>query len=597
MAISTWFAHGAAHSVGSMFEPATRTVNYATNNTVPNDLPGVGELIDMGVKGWISRGAMTAACRLHGAVVDPFSENPGAGDASVFAPFRKLWEASFFAAQELPTVTEALTLNNRGILTDEQREWVIQRRGFSQEAVADAITNLRYDIPGSSDLVRFSVRHVFEPDLIAALGYNQEFRPILDFWHRTQGLNYPIFTGPFGASVANFEHEIGLPAGAFLAGYHEVGLEDPTWAQAYWWSHWVLPSPTQGYEMLFRLRPERNKAFDPPQARGVDFTAADLTLLLRANDYPPFYRDKLAAIAYRVPGIRFLRQLRSTDVFGQKDVIELLLRQGYSEGDAKVLAASVERADQQARRRQIESQAKATIGKYWEAGIITDEDYTNLLVQHGLTPGDAQQTLALAQVDLRYQRVKLIVTAVRKKYLRGELSDAQAAGQLRQAGISAERIGQHLEDWQVELSPTRKQLSAAQASKAACQGLMSEADFRTRLKNLGYPDQDVDVLAQEVLVCQVNRAAQAGAKAERGRQAQIRELQRQQKEAAQAIVTARRQLAAHGSPAQLRKWYCSGHIGVPEVYSRLEFLGWPTADIDRLLGDCKVGSETTTTGP
>ena len=597
MSITTFMAHQALSTGSELIDAFGRTGTYSINMLAGNLIPPAESLIHLGVTGMIDERSMQEGLLRHGISLT-VAGDPQTGQAlGAEAWVQELWNQHYFAAQELPSPEEIFQLTNRGILSDGNMDRLLERRGFQSQSIRTAVENLRYDIPGSSDLVRFSVRHVFEPDLIAALGYNEEFRPILDFWHRTQGLNYPLFSGPFSKSIEVFEQQIGLPPGTFLASYREVGLGDPTWAQAYWWSHWVLPSPTQGYEMLFRLRPDRNRAFDPPQARGIDFTPAQLELLLRANDYPPAYRAPLAAIAYRVPGIRFLRQLRSTDTFEQNDVVELLLRQGYSEGDAKVLAASVERADKQARRRQIETESKATLGRYWELGIITDDDYLRLLVQHGLTPADAQETLALAQVDLKYQRIRKIVTAVHKKYIRGEVNDAQAANLLHQAGINADRAGQLLEDWRLELSPTRKTISAQHAQKMACQGLMTLADLAVRLKNLGYPDQDVAALVAEALVCQQGRATQAAEKSAKARQAQILALQRQQKEAAQAIQAARRQLAAHGSPAQLRKWYCAGHIGQAEVYSRLDFLGWPVADIERLLADCSTGSGKGSGGP
>jgi hypothetical protein len=339
--------------------------------------------------------------------------------------------------------------------------------------------------------------------------------------------------------------------------------------------------------MYFRYRPDRDRRFDAPGTSTLNFSRADLDLLLRANDYPPYYRAALAGIAHRIPGIRFLRQLRATDVFDKSLVKELLLRQGYSDGDANVLAESVERSDRDQRRRGIEQQAKGQVAKYWELGIIDDQGYQDLLVKHGLTVGDAKEAVNLANLDLQFKRVTKIVQFVRRQYITGAITREQAIAQLRQVGVTDDRIALYVEDWQLEIKAKHKEVSAGKAVQFACKGLISAANLRLRLTNLGYQEADVGPLMQEAVICQQSLAARAAAIEARANRQLQSSLKQQQRAAAQAIVTARRQLASHGSPAQLRKWFCQGHIGELEVYSRLRFLGWPDVDITRMIGDCK----------
>lgn len=592
MSFNTFYVHGLLHAAGSVVEPATRAVAQVANCLLPNEIPSQETVIELALKGWINKHELAVYSCMHGVPLDLNNEFNLVQNAAVTDATKNLWRKVFYATAELPTVHEFLTLANRMRVTDPELDLALRRLGYYNDKVRADVSHLRYEIPSSSDLVRFSVRHVFEPDLIERLGYNDEFRPILDLWHRFQGLNYPIFTGPFAEAVTTFEGQLGLSPGTFAAQYAEAGLEDPTWAQAFWWAHWVLPSPTQGYEMYFRLRPDRDRRFDSPGARNLNFTGEDLNLLLRANDYPPFYRPALAAIAHRVPGIRFLRQLRATDVFDQRLVKELLLRQGYSDGDATVLAESVERNDRDQRRRGIEQQAKGQLAKYWELGIIDDETYKTLLVKHGLTPGDAEQSLDLARLDRNFHRVGKIIDFVRRQFIQGAIDADQAAGQLAQAGVLRERLDLYIEDWKLAIQVKHKAIAAQKAVQWACKGIISVAELRLRLKNLGYQDKDAAGLVAEAAVCSAALAARAAASAARADRQQQSVLKQQQKDAARAIVTARRQLALHGSPAQLRRWYCEGNLGELEVYSRLRFLGWPDADITRLIGDCKSATTT-----
>lgn len=590
MSAPTFVTHSALHSLGEPLAVLGRNVTRTVNILSGNEIPPPDALFHLGVTGMIDERSMQKALLGHGIALTVAGPFEGLEAGGTLPWITDIWNQYYFSLQELPTPQEIFVLTNRGLFAVTEMDRLLERKGFQSEAIRAKMANLRFEIPGSSDLVRFSVRHVFEPDLIERLGYNDEFRPILDFWHRLQGLNYPLFSGPFREQITKFELERGLAPGSFLRSYESVGLEDPTWAQAFWFSHWVVPSATQAYEMYFRLRPDRNRNFDPPLARDLNFGLDDLNLLLRANDYPPRIRAALAAIAHRVPGIRFLRQLRATEVYTKADVTELLLRQGYSAGDAATLAESVERNDRDQRRRQIETQAKGQLAKYWELGAIDNDEYRQLLIQHGLQPQDAQAAVELANLDLKFKRLQQIVQFVRRQMISGAINGAQAADQLRQAGVVNERVQSYIQDWQLEVASKHKLISAQKAVQWACKGLITVNDLVTRLDNLGYRREDVAGLVAEASLCQASLANRAAAQADRAARQTERALKSQQRDAARAIIVARRQLAAHGSPAQLRKWFCEGHLGEAELYSRLRFLNWPDADITRLIGDCKAAT-------
>lgn len=587
MSATTFFAHNVLHYGSDVITAVGRPIEQSVNMLAGNEVPSPESLLHLGITGMIDERSMQEALLRHGISLT-VAGDPQFGTAiGAQAWIQELWNQHYFAQQHLPAPNEAFTLTNRGLFTESNLDRILERQGYSDPRIRAALANLRLEIPGSSDLVRFSVRHVFEPDLIERLGYNDEFRPILDFWHRLQGLNYPLFAGPFQRQIAEFELSRGLEPGSFLRSYAASGLEDPTWAQAFWWSHWVVPSAGQAYEMYFRLRSDRNRNFDPPFARDINFGLDDLNLLLRANDYPPRIRSALAAIAHRIPGIRFLRQLRATEVFSKEDVKELLLRQGYSAGDATVLAESVERNDATQRRRKIETDAKGQLAKYWELGIIDADKYRELLQQHGLTANDARDAVQLAELDLQGKRVARIVEFIRKQYLKGVINNNQALAQLLQVGVVQPRAGLYVDDWTLEINVQFKQISAQKAVKWACEGLISVEQLRNRLQNLGYDREDQNGLVAEATVCSATRATRAAAQQARDQRQTVRELQQQQRAAAQAILAARRQLASHGTPAQLRKWFCAGSLGQAELYSRLRSLGWPDADITRLISDCK----------
>jgi len=456
--------------------------------------------------------------------------------------------------------------------------------------------NLRYDIPGPSDLVRFSVRHVWEPDLLAALGYDKEFPgAVIDVWHAMKGLDYPLFTG--GQFTDQLDKVGGEGYAAKLAAKYALeGVSEPTWAKAYWWSHWVLPSPGQGYEMMFRLRPDRDPKYDPPEAVGQNFAFKDLELLLRANDYPKKFRPLLAAIAHRMPGVRFIRDFRKQGVYDFRAVLEWALRWGYSEQDALDIASDIERNVLATEEKKTSCRGCATCDQAFEVGILSRDDLAGCYVGYGLPEADAGKMADLADLKLRVKRHRELVTNLRKRFLKGTLASQDVRNLMQGAGIVQGRIDAYLADWQLEFEAGRKEISAAQAIKYACQGIVSEADLVTRLTNLGYPPDDISAMVIEKRICTSNLIDQAAAKAARTQRQITADAYTNARRARQSLVEAQRYLASHGTPKNLHDWFCAGNIGEPEVYTRLNALGWPDVDITRFLSDCKSGKKPAGTG-
>lgn len=589
MSFATFIGHGLAHQGMHLLGPAGKAIGYLTNYAAPIETPSLEQIIHLGMHGWLDDHTAGKLARIKGVQLAP---EAGVSDQAFQDPnqqLQDLWNRVYFASQELPTVHEYLTIANRQLMPDTQVVAGLRRWGYYGDDVRKDFANLRYEIPSSSDLVRFSVRHVFEPDLIAYLGYNDEFRPILDLWHRFQGLNYPIFAGPFATQVATFEAQVGQPPGSFLASYLAAGLPDPTWAQAFWWSHWVLPSPTQGYLAWFRLNPLRNTRWDGPEMAGVNFSYDDLTLLLRANDYPPKYRAMLAAIARPIPGIRYARDFAKQKVYDEADLFSWTQRQGYSPQDGLDITRDIWTGARKADEAPVACRGCAAVEKAYETGIIDRPAMVEMFVNFGMDDGQAAARADLTDLSLQTRRAQEVVKSIRKQFLGGKIGATAAQQMLSTYGIVATRSVEYIDDWSLERETSSKEVAAQKAIKWTCQGILSVPDLVGRLTNLGYEQPDIAGMIAEAELCAQALAARAAAAAARQAAAQQRALIQAQKQAAMAIQSARRQLASHGSPSQLRKWFCEGHIGEPEVYGRLEFLGWPDIDIARLIGDCKGG--------
>src|SRR5579864_1647979 len=593
MSMATLVGHGAAHGLTDVVEPAIRGVRYDANLIYPNALPNEGQLFWANYTGYVSNDALTAAISRLGVTLNLSGQATAYESATGLDWAGWYWQQVYQSEQERPTQVEWREIANRYFIADAVLESSWQKYGFIDSDYRKQLTNLRYDIPGPADLVRFSVRHVWEPDLLASIGYDQEFPgPIIDVWHAMKGLDYPLFSGPFAAQI-NLASGSDTAAADILTRYTQAGISEPTWAKAYWWSHWVLPSPGQGYEMMFRLRPDRDPKYDPPEARGLNFTFDDLSLLLRANDYPPKYRPLLSAIAHRIPGVRFIRDFRKQGVYDFRAVLEWALRWGYSEQDALDIASDIEASVTGAEQKKTSCKGCATCDQAFEVGVLSRDELQQCYTDYGMPPEEAAKNAGLADLKLAVKRGREIVGNVRKRFLRGTLNAQQASQLLQQWGIKIDRVQNYLADWQLEFEAGRKELSAAQAVKYACQGIISVEDLVTRLTNLGYPPDDQNALISEAAVCASNLAAEQAAKVARADRQAKADAYTAARRARQSLVEAQRYLASHGTPKQLHDWFCAGTVGESEVWTRLNALGWPDVDITRFLGDCKSGRKPT----
>lgn len=565
--------HGAVGSaIHFLLVPALEILDYLLAAELTTEQPGIAEAI----AAWRTNTAKDS-------LIDCWMGMRGAD--------RSEWQAAMDATRRQPELQDLFTLRNREIISDQVLDKQLRSLGFTDVGERAGMPQLRYEVPGPADQVRFAVRHVFEPDLINEFGYNDEYRPILDAFHHAMGVDYPIFTGPLKAVVTHVETANGLAPGTFAARYTEQQLPEPTWARAYWWSHWILPSPSQGYEMLFRLDPDRDKTGEPRWMQQQDFDLEHLRLLLRANDYPPYWRDKLAAIAFRPPNLRFLRvQLQTRTITRDQAVSQLRqmgFRQDYAGKQADALLKQI--ADQEAER--LLKLVSRQVNEGWELGLVTDEQLRATYLGAGISQDEADYRIAAANFARNSKIAKGLIAEVHKAYLRGRWSWPQAATFLDQVGVASNRRDEYKRIWDGERQARGKELTQAQMLRAVVTGGMDLATYAQRLRNLDYDDSAIELLIYDARLKVAERETKAlqalateADKSERAKLAAARK-------ADQIARQARADLSRHGTPSQLKTWFCNGDISVADVTNRLVALGWPQADIDRLLGECDAKRE------
>jgi hypothetical protein len=249
-------------------------------------------------------------------------------------------------------------------------------------------------IPPLSDMIRFAVRDVYSPDTVNEFGLDDDFPAV-------------------------FAEEASLH-----------GMQTP-YPQQYWRAHWRLPSALQGYRMLWR----------------GEITPAQLDKLLKALDYPPFWRQRLSNIARIVPGRIDLKRMLRHGIKDRDEVLAGYRRLGYADADAEFMTQIAEA--------EVETAA----------------------------PGETFVSRARSSLFNR----------LRTEYVSRQLSDSEALAGMAAASVPAAQRDRVLTLWRFERNTVRTELTQAQIVKAFKKGEYDEAEALAELVERGMTPEDAGI--------------------------------------------------------------------------------------------------------
>ena len=347
-----------------------------------NVLPSVTDMVRFAVREVYDSGQRAA--------LDLDAELPGAfvTDAARvgLSPERagQYWAAHW----ELPSAEQMAAMLFRGELSSSQFSGGLKALDYAPTWRPKLETILR-PIPPLSDMIRFAVREVYDPQARQSLGLDAD---------------YPQ---------------------AFTSAAAMHGMTDE-YARQYWAAHWRLPSAMQGYRMLWR----------------GEISEAQLSGLLKALDYPAIWRERLQAIAYLVPGRIDLKRMLRHEILNREQVKAGYQRLGYTPADAEYLTQIAE-AEQSSATTSNPWMTRARSRLYTVAHneyvdrSIDDATATGVLTQIGVPAPERGPVLALWQRERDLQRLELTPAQIRKAYRKDQYDEATALAELRERGMTA----------------------------------------------------------------------------------------------------------------------------------------------------------------
>ncbi|MEM3077842.1 MAG: hypothetical protein QXW38_09555 [Candidatus Nitrosotenuis sp.] len=384
--------------------------------------------------------------------------------------------------QATPSIDDIHRLYNRGNISSQVANNWMHRLGWRDKSTRDAILSLRNEVPPIADLIRFAVRDVFNPRIVSQFGYANEYPTILDIYAGWHGLGWrPGYDWPAGTD-AN-----GNPTPPHKA----------SWGELYWAAHWDLPSPTQGYAMLQRLYTDSRHGPSPYiiDANGkpddkIATTPQIIDDLLKAADYPDYWRNRLMAISYNVLTLTDIKRMYRAGVLDSVGVYHALRAYGYGDLDAHRLREYIVVAER--------PQATTQIANGYQTGLIDELQARQLLLGQGKSEEEADRQISIWRLRLADSEAKEMIRLAHRGMIDGILDEAATRASLAQIGLTPASINRYLNRWNAEIMVTKRFPRLNQFMSWTVNGVMNEDELIGRLQKLRYLDSDITRIIKEV---------------------------------------------------------------------------------------------------
>lgn len=489
----------------------------------------------------------------------------------IFTPADEAWLRSKYAfPQEIMQHTqdlfrdqwntsEVMQLANREYISGQKVIDCYLKAGGYLEETMKGYEELRKVIPGVGDLIRFTIKEAFNPEMVERLQLYAEIEDadLARNWAERQGL---------GNSTLYVE---GVP------------VETTNWFNAYWATHWQLPGTGQLAEMRNRLRPERMYRYEKQVPGITAFTDEDYDVYMKANDYTPNVRKWLEATALAQPRLIDIRNEYFEGIIDRNEFVQLQLDRGYTEVDAEVYAKL---ADKQKDRYTYKHRARE-MDRYdarlydevinaYRVGSISESQLTATLIGILQSADAANSVVAAERIRKNNQIITQTISMVKRAFFTGEMRSSQAVGILESEGIEPNEVSRLVHLWELNFDMPRRQVSAQKLIGWVVTGTMPMAVLQQRLIILGYSERDVANMLAETQIKRMNFLE---------KQSEAKRKEDKKKGSGKA-----KDGEKWRTPPQIVKWLGQGLVSHDEAVDLLKSIDTPEDDINLWLSGAKT---------
>lgn len=306
----------------------------------------------------------------------------------------------------------------------------------------DVYKTLAYPIPPVADIITMAVREAFTPAIAERFGQYEDFPPDFEKYAAMKGLS-------------------------------------KEWAERYWASHWSLPSPQQGYEMLHR---------------GI-INSQELFMLMKALDIMPFWRDKLMEMSYRRLTRVDVRRMYKAGVLNEKEVYENYLQHGYTPENARKMTeftvqwATPEHA----------SITRSDILTAYKNRMILRKEAAELLMAMGETYFHYEFMLNAVDYKKGLEVTENKIKGIRNLYKTRVYDKNKTTDELLKLDLPTEEVDDLMQLWYYEVKAEPQKLwTTAQTLSFLKAEIITQDRGITELQALGYDDEHIAVYMRSI---------------------------------------------------------------------------------------------------
>lgn len=322
----------------------------------------------------------------------------------------------------------------RKIIDDDTMFMRMRELGYTDTRIKEIIKTWEI-IPGPQDIIHMVAKEAFEPDMIQKMGLDDEFPGEQVQWLEKQGLS-----------------------------------ED--WAKKYWYAHWEQPSIQMGFEMLHR---------------GI-IGMAELDMLFRTVEIPPYWRDKLTAIAYQ-PFTRVdVRRMHKMGVINDEELVKSYMDLGYDDQKAYKMAEFTIMYNQGAEK----SLTKTQILQGYKDKLMNRDDALEFIQDIGYSKTQAEYLVTLEDYKETKELQDELLDNIKLRFQNNFADEFQTVSQLNQLNLPAAQIDALMDKWKVKKIIDTKFPSKTDLDKMVKFKIIDMDTYKVEMEKLGYNFKYID---------------------------------------------------------------------------------------------------------
>ena len=467
--------------VGAPILPFLQGTIYNINYNNPQMLPGIPDLQGLFRKGAISEEIFRCLVRANGSYDS--------------------WQMKIAESSTLvPSLYDIIRLYRGKKIGGNEFEYYANLNGLkisTPQGKTDIATFLEATraIPGVADLVRMMVRDAADNTIALKYetdsGFDKKFAGQLEEWSEQQGV-------------------------------------DPEIMKYYWRAHWEIPSNTQLFDMLHKLRPNRRVGAVPAN---IVTTADDVKQAIQVNDLTPYWVDRVMSTSYSSLTRIDAQRAFFIEAITEDQLFDAYMDLGYDASNAQVLVDFTKELKRKRDAGLPGADKPTNIISQLKKYVISETNAYDRLIATGMKPQQAKQAVANSVRDRKEEARARCLKEAQRRFFRAEYDLLKYKSVVMQLGIPQENIEALVNETACLYDSRGKEINAGALCKAFKQNIIAADQFQARLRLIGYDRDEAFIIAES---CQIDKVIALG-KAKLQKEAKERaEIEKAQKAAVAA---------------------------------------------------------------